>query len=86
MIIFKITIIFQEGDQDENDEMMTPRVQEDWMLKCQYGAAYPQSDKDKDDHDWLLAGMAHPNLQELSSFITQQHLEYVPQPTATTGP
>ena len=79
-----ITIIFQEGDQDEKDEKMNPRVQ-DWMLICQYGAAFPQSEKDKDDHDWSLAGMAYPNLQELSSFISQQHLEYVPQPAATTA-
>ena len=55
------------------------------MLICQYGAAFPQSEKDKDDQDWLLAGMAYPNLQELSSFISRQHLEYVPQPAATTA-
>ena len=48
---------------------------QDWMLICQYGAAFPQSEKDKDDHDWSLAGMAYPNLQELSSFISRQHLE-----------
>ena len=45
--------------------MMNPRVQ-DWMLICQYGAAFPQSEKDNDDHDWSLAGMAYLNLQELS--------------------
>ena len=55
------------------------------MLICQYGAAFPKSEKDKDDHDWLLAGMAYPNLQELSSFISRQHLEYVTQPAATTA-
>ena len=54
------------------------------MLTCQYGAAFPQSEKDKDDHDWSLAGMAYPNLQELSSFISRQHLESVTQPAATT--
>ena len=64
--------------------MMNPRVQ-DWMLICQYGAAFPQSEKDQDDHDWSLAGMAYPNLQELSSFISRQHLEYLPQPVATTA-
>ena len=53
------------------------------MLICPYGAAFPQSEKDKDDHDWSLAGMAYPNLQELSSFISQQHLQYVAQPAAT---
>ena len=66
------------------DEMMTPRVQ-DWMLICQYGAAFPQSEKDIDDHNWSLAGMAYLNLQELSSFISRQYLEYVPQPAATTA-
>ena len=55
------------------------------MLICQYGAAFPQSEKDKDDHDWSLAVMAYPNLHELSSFISRQHLEYVPQPAATTA-
>ena len=55
------------------------------MLICPYGAAFPQSEKDKDDHDWSQAGMAYPNLQELSSFISRQHLEYVPQPAATTA-
>ena len=55
------------------------------MLICQYGAAFPQSEKDKDDHDWSLAGMAYPNLQELSSFISRQHLEYVPQRAATNA-
>ena len=29
--------------------------------------------------------MAYPNLQEVSSFISRQHLEYVPQPAATTA-
>ena len=52
------------------------------MLICH---AFPQSEKDKDDHDWSLAGMAYPNLQELSSFISRQHLEYVTQPAATTA-
>ena len=55
------------------------------MLICQCGAAFPQSEKDKDDHDWSLGGMANPNLQELSSFISRQHLEYVLQPAATTA-
>ena len=55
------------------------------MLICQYGAAFPQSENDKDDHDLSLAGMAYPNLQELSSFISRQHLEYVTQPAATTA-
>ena len=55
------------------------------MLICQYGAAFPQSEKDKNDHDWSLAGMAYLNLQELSSFISRQHLEYVIQPAATTA-
>ena len=39
---------------------MNPGVQ-DWLLICQYGAAFPQSEKNKDDHDWSLAGMAYPN-------------------------
>ena len=55
------------------------------MLICQYGAAFPQSEKDKNDHDWSLAGMVYPNRQELSSFISRQHLECVPQPAATTA-
>ena len=55
------------------------------MLICQNGATFSQSDKDKDDHDWSLTGMAYTNLQELSSFISRQHLEYVPQPAATTA-
>ena len=29
--------------------------------------------------------MAYPNLHEWSSFISRQHLEYVPQPAATTA-
>ena len=45
----------------------------------------PQSEKDKDDHDWSLEGMAYRNLQELSSFISRQKLEYVTLPAATTA-
>ena len=85
IIAYEISIIFQEGDPDEKDEMMNPRVQ-DWMLICQYGAAFPQSEKDKDDHDGHWQAWHTPtsrNCHRSSPGSTWS--TYVPQPAATTA-
>ena len=46
----------------------------------QYGAAFPQSEKDKDDQVGHWQAWLTPTSRILSLFISRQHLEYVKAP------
>ncbi len=60
---------------DENSEQPAVTIK-DWMLICQHRA---QSNIDDHKCDWSLAAKGYPNLLEMSSFITNQRRESVPQ-------
>lgn len=71
-------------EQNEEQPQNCQEIQ-DWMLLCQCNPEFTESAVPSDkEFDWSLAAISYgPELQEMPSFLAQQHQKYVAQPTCS---